>query len=256
MRNSPAWSISQSPSPARTSTVGMMMKGLDPVLAPGDPLDPCPWPISYADNDIWSQYSSGLFSADSDVLHLSQADWQNADLSDSGSWSATNSLGDLPMTLSDAPFGQPPLWTPSSDPCIFPSIIPSGDLSSENVLDIHHQPRDGIPTPPPSQPQSNPRTPQEPSHGTERVVSLLLLQRGVNVNVQDSRGQTPLHIAAQCGHLGVVRLLLTTEHIDVNARDHHGSTPLHVASEKGHVEVVQLLVAHGARLDARSGRTG
>lgn len=88
------------------------------------------------------------------------------------------------------------------------------------------------------------------------MVSLLLLQRGVNVNVQDSRGQTPLHIAAQCGHLGVVRLLLTTEHIDVNARDHHGSTPLHVASEKGHVEVVQLLVAHGARLDARSGRTG
>ncbi|GAB1200473.1 hypothetical protein APSETT444_009846 [Aspergillus pseudonomiae] len=196
----------------------MMMKGLDPVLAPGDPLDPCPWPVSYADNDIWSQYSGGLFSADSDVLHLSQADWQNADLSDSGSW-ATNSLNDLSMTLSDAPFGQPPLWTPSS-------------------------------------PQSNPRTPQEPSHGTERVVSLLLLQRGVNVNVQDSRGQTPLHIAAQCGHLGVVRLLLATEHIDVNARDHHGSTPLHVASEKGHVEVVQLLVAHGARLDARSGRTG
>ncbi|KOC08266.1 Ankyrin repeat protein [Aspergillus flavus AF70] len=256
MRNSPAWSISQSPSPARTSTVGMMMKGLDPVLAPGDPLDPCPWPISYADTDLWSQYSSGLFSADSDVLHLSQADWQNADLSDNGSWSATNSLGDLPMTMSDPPFGQPPLWTPSSDPCLFPSIIPSGDLSSENVSDIHHQPRDGIPTPPPSQPQSNPRTPQEPSHGTERVVSLLLLQRGVNVNVQDSRGQTPLHIAAQCGHLGVVRLLLTTEHIDVNARDHHGSTPLHVASEKGHVEVVQLLVAHGARLDARSGRTG
>ena len=90
------------------------MKGLDPVLAPGDPLDPCPWPISSADNDIWSQYSGGLFSADSDVLHLSQADWQNADLSDSGSWSTTNSLGDLSMTLSDAPFGQPPLWTPSS----------------------------------------------------------------------------------------------------------------------------------------------
>ncbi|KAE8406482.1 hypothetical protein BDV37DRAFT_57406 [Aspergillus pseudonomiae] len=113
MRNSPAWSLSQTPSPAQNSPLGMMMKGLDPVLAPGDPLDPCPWPVSYADNDIWSQYSGGLFSADSDVLHLSQADWQNADLSDSGSW-ATNSLNDLSMTLSDAPFGQPPLWTPSS----------------------------------------------------------------------------------------------------------------------------------------------
>jgi ankyrin repeat protein len=87
-------------------------------------------------------------------------------------------------------------------------------------------------------------------------VVALLLQRGVNVNVRNSRGQTPLHIAAQNGQLDVVRLLLASQQIDVNARDQQGSTPLHLASEKGHVEVVQLLVAHGARLDVRSGRTG
>ncbi|KAE8392553.1 ankyrin repeat-containing domain protein [Aspergillus alliaceus] len=155
--------------------------------------------------------------------------------------------------MTDASLGQLPMWTPSQGECLFPTTMPGNDLFPDGASEPQHRPGASNPTPPPSREAENPGRDTESNHGTERVVSLLL-QRGVNVNVQDSRGHTPLHIAAQHGHLGVVRLLLATEQIDVNARDHNGSTPLHMASEKGHVDVVQLLVAHGARLDLRSGR--
>lgn len=80
----------------------------------------------------------------------------------------------------------------------------------------------------------------------------LLLSNGANVNVQNANGQTPLHIAAQHGHIGIVRLLLASKFIDVNIQDHRGATPLHLASENGHAMVVTLLVEHNARLDVRT----
>ncbi|KAB8079278.1 ankyrin repeat-containing domain protein [Aspergillus leporis] len=240
-----------------------MMKALKPIRIPGDlqTARPYPLPISSPKTDVWTQYCSSLSPTDADALGLSETDWHRVDLSDPACWSATNSLGNLYMTLVDAPLGQtspPTVWTPNREECIFPHIMPASGLSPSDTLDPGH----GIPTPPPSHqaPAHAPaRTYIEPHNtvytGPERVVALLL-QRGVNVNVRNSRGQTPLHIAAQNGQLDVVRLLLASQQIDVNARDQQGSTPLHLASEKGHVEVVQLLVAHGARLDVRSGRTG
>lgn len=72
-----------------------------------------------------------------------------------------------------------------------------------------------------------------------------LLKRGVNPNIRDKDGQTPLHNAAYLGHVAVAKLLL--EHgADIHARDNANWTPLHDAASGGHVDVVKLLLEHGA----------
>jgi len=72
-----------------------------------------------------------------------------------------------------------------------------------------------------------------------------LLDGGVDPNVQDSAGFTPLHHAAKEGHIGAAKLLLERG-ADPNIQDSLGYTPLHLAAERGHVEVVKLLLEHGA----------
>jgi len=105
-----------------------------------------------------------------------------------------------------------------------------------------------------------------------------LLRRGVNPNVRDGdpvtlfnigaylkkgraeieeggggycvTGETPLHVAAEKGHVEIARLLL--EHgADPNARDMYGVTPLHLATYWGHLDVVKLLLEHGADPNAK-----
>jgi len=72
-----------------------------------------------------------------------------------------------------------------------------------------------------------------------------LLKRGVNPNIRDKDGKTPLHNAAYLGHVAVAKLLL--EHgADIHARDNANWTPLHFAASGGHVDVVRLLLEHGA----------
>jgi ankyrin repeat protein len=60
---------------------------------------------------------------------------------------------------------------------------------------------------------------------------------------------TPLHFAANAGHLEVVRALLKAG-AKVNAADEHLSTPFHWACANRHLEVVRLLTASGADANA------
>ncbi|QOJ78899.1 ankyrin repeat domain-containing protein [Infirmifilum lucidum] len=71
-----------------------------------------------------------------------------------------------------------------------------------------------------------------------------LLDRGADVNTRDKYGWTPLHYAADGGHLEVARLLLDRG-ADVNTRDNDGRTPLDLARAMGHKEVVELLESVG-----------
>jgi ankyrin repeat protein len=105
----------------------------------------------------------------------------------------------------------------------------------------------------------------------------------ITSNVQDDNGFTPLHLAAQQGHVGDVERLLqlkgpsqlalvdgaasTSVHLtsesghskeemlsepaanEVNINNNDGNTPLHLASEEGHDKVVQFLLENVRGLD-------
>ena len=78
----------------------------------------------------------------------------------------------------------------------------------------------------------------------EAVVGLLL-SRGFSPLTETPQGNTALHLASQCGRLGVVRELLSNfqppqQLLECTNKD--GNTPLHLACEEGHVEVVQELL--------------
>jgi uncharacterized protein len=58
------------------------------------------------------------------------------------------------------------------------------------------------------------------------------LDAGASINVRDSRGYTPLMIAAELGFSNIVNLLLTRQ-AAVDAPSSDGCTALHHAVEKG-----------------------
>lgn len=92
--------------------------------------------------------------------------------------------------------------------------------------------------------------------GHNDVVELLLAE-GAEVSATNSKGDTPLHLAAQGGHTACVQTLIRhgADPNSVNAMD--GDTPLHRAVRNGHVASVQACVQAGSRLDIRnlSGQT-
>ncbi|XP_058668437.1 tonsoku-like protein [Ammospiza caudacuta] len=84
----------------------------------------------------------------------------------------------------------------------------------------------------------------------------LYLQQGHPVNPRDYVGWTPLHEAANHGHLEIVRLLLSHGAAldDPGGPGCEGVTPLHDALASGRFAVAQLLIGSGARLSARNAR--
>eukprot|EP00604_Paraphysomonas_vestita_P002492 CAMPEP_0174818562 /NCGR_PEP_ID=MMETSP1107-20130205/1294_1 /TAXON_ID=36770 /ORGANISM="Paraphysomonas vestita, Strain GFlagA" /LENGTH=158 /DNA_ID=CAMNT_0016030583 /DNA_START=257 /DNA_END=733 /DNA_ORIENTATION=+ len=66
------------------------------------------------------------------------------------------------------------------------------------------------------------------------------------VNSQDTgNGNTPLHIAAQNGHLDLVKLLVEKGG-DVNLTNKKNNTPLHMSLSYDYIEVSEFLLANGA----------
>jgi ankyrin repeat protein len=80
-------------------------------------------------------------------------------------------------------------------------------------------------------------------HGHEAVVKLLLATDNVNPDFKDIDGRAPLSWAAENGHEVVMTLLLTTDAVDPDSMDNGGRTPLSWAARNGHEKVVQLLLA-------------
>jgi len=76
-----------------------------------------------------------------------------------------------------------------------------------------------------------------------------LLEHGADVDALDNNHMTPLHVMLQYWNTRAAQLLL--EHgADVGARDNNHSTPLHVASQRGNAEGARLLLEHGADVHA------
>jgi len=73
----------------------------------------------------------------------------------------------------------------------------------------------------------------------------VLIEHGGGVNAPNYYRSTPLHVAAESGHLGMVWLLLECGP-DRNMQGFAGRTALRRASIKGLRDTVQLLLDYGS----------
>jgi len=88
-----------------------------------------------------------------------------------------------------------------------------------------------------------------------------LIDYGANVNVTDTQGRTPLHLAVsaleECHTFDECRFcfdmirFLIERGASVNVADENGTSPLHLAAELGNEDVVSLLFENGACVDAQ-----
>jgi ankyrin repeat protein len=81
-------------------------------------------------------------------------------------------------------------------------------------------------------------------------VAQLLLDRGADVNAQNSSNCASILLALVFGHLDIAQILLDCG-ADANAQNKNNLTPLHASAKGGHSQVAQLLLNHGADASAR-----
>ncbi|KAK3736343.1 hypothetical protein QZH41_020795, partial [Actinostola sp. cb2023] len=81
--------------------------------------------------------------------------------------------------------------------------------------------------------------------GHIEVVSTLISKTVAPIHMRDSRGQIPLHLAALNGYKELVTLLIG-QGSDINTEDQDGNTPIHLAALGGYLAVTMLLTEYGA----------
>ena len=77
------------------------------------------------------------------------------------------------------------------------------------------------------------------SQGNVETAQRLIL-RGIDINLRDIFGWTPLHLACNNGHVQVV-ILLCSFGAEVDSRGPHGHTPLHRACLNDRLSVIEVL---------------
>lgn len=82
--------------------------------------------------------------------------------------------------------------------------------------------------------------------GDAKVVAELL-DKGLDPNTADPKGNTALMMAARLGHENLVALLLERK-ANVRARTPHGDTALMMASLGGHLGIAKMLIERGAEV--------
>lgn len=77
------------------------------------------------------------------------------------------------------------------------------------------------------------------------------VSKGINVNIKDDNGNTPLIISAGYGHIGTVEYLLS-KGADIHIKGANGYTALMYAAERNQDKIVTLLIDKGARIEEKS----
>ena len=75
---------------------------------------------------------------------------------------------------------------------------------------------------------------------------MLLNHDGVDKNIQDKDGKTPLHMAVELENKNIVELLLENS-ADVHKVDSGNRTPLQIARKKRNQEISNLLQQYNAK---------
>ena len=79
--------------------------------------------------------------------------------------------------------------------------------------------------------------------GLVELSEKLVVDYGCDPQCRGEYDDTPLHLAAERGHLALVDLLITKYNCDPQCQDEDGNTPLHVAVENNQYEMAEFLVA-------------
>ena len=80
------------------------------------------------------------------------------------------------------------------------------------------------------------------------IVSLLIAQESVQLNVKNDDGATPLHIAVYNSMEDIVEKLLQCD-ICINGKDNEGATALIIAAQEGESNILKRLIGENARID-------
>lgn len=88
-------------------------------------------------------------------------------------------------------------------------------------------------------------------HMRSKEKAKAFIKEGININVLDGHGYTPLHYAVQYNQKDIVELLLI-KGADFNSADNEGNTSLHRAAQNGQRDIVGLLIDKGADLNAKN----
>lgn len=76
-----------------------------------------------------------------------------------------------------------------------------------------------------------------------------LLERGMDPNVRDAKGQTPMVLALQLGSLRAFDALMASARTNVEFRNAHDESPLMMAAIRGHRDAVVRLERQGAHVN-------
>ncbi|KAI9158022.1 putative NACHT and Ankyrin domain protein [Paramyrothecium foliicola] len=80
------------------------------------------------------------------------------------------------------------------------------------------------------------------AYNQTEMIELLLSQSGINPNLTDDESRTPLSVAIQYNQTEAIRLLLGQSGVDPNLANNRGRTPLSIAIRIGHMEAIELLL--------------
>lgn len=81
----------------------------------------------------------------------------------------------------------------------------------------------------------------------------ILIRIGLDINVKNILGDTPLHLAAEKGCIKMVKLLIKLGANINSGMEEEWETPLHYAAKNGYIKVVKLLINQGANILAKNG---